>query len=168
MLKKNTSTVNDLSSFSRKARERGREEISVLYAFDLDEMEIICGEVFPGNEPDSTAYPAFIKDNNLNRGLIINDKGFPPSSIEEQLKTRPDLHFLTPIKKNDSRIKNNNMLEFSGVLENIEKRVLVQEATDQRRPMALCIYGCWRSRERGKRQYRPSQKEERVLHRRLQ
>ena len=127
MLKKNTSTVNDLSSFSRKARERGRKEISVLYAFDLDAMEIICGEVFPGNEPDSTAYPAFIKDNNLSRGLIINDKGFPPSSIEEQLKARPDLHFLTPIKRNDSRIKNNNMLEFTGVLENIEKRVLYKK-----------------------------------------
>ena len=127
MLKKNTSTVNDLSAFSRKARERGREEISVLYAFDLDAMEIICGEVFPGNEADSTAYPAFIKDNNLNRGLIINDKGFPPSSIEAQLKARPDLHFLTPIKRNDSRIKNNNMLEFTGILENIEKRVLYKK-----------------------------------------
>ena len=127
MLKKNTSTVNDLSAFSRTARERGREEISVLYAFDLDEMEIVCGEVFPGNEPDSTAYPAFIKDNHLNRGLIINDKGFPPSSIEEQLKSRPDLHFLTPIKRNDTRIKNNNMLEFTGVLENIDKRVLYRK-----------------------------------------
>lgn len=127
MLKKNTSTVNDLSAFSRKARERGREEISVLYAFDLDVMEIICGEVFPGNEPDSTAYPAFIKDNNLNRGLIINDKGFPPSSIEEQLKRRPDLHFLTPIKRNDTRIRNNHMLEFTDVLENIEKRVLYKK-----------------------------------------
>lgn len=127
MLKKNTSIVNDLSCFSRKAREKGREEISVLYAFDLDAMEIICGEVFPGNEPDSTAYPAFIQDNNLRRGLIINDKGFPPSSIEEQLKVRPDLHFLTPIKRNDSRIRNNNMLDFTGILENIEKRVLYKK-----------------------------------------
>lgn len=127
MLKKDTSTVNDLSAFSRKARERGREEISVLYALDLEAMEIICGEVFPGNEPDSTAYPAFIKNNNLNRGLIVNDKGFPPTSIEEQLRMHPDLHFLTPIKRNDTRIKNNNMLEFTGVLENIEKRVLYKK-----------------------------------------
>ena len=127
MLKKNTSKVNDLSSFSRKARERGREEISVLYAFDLEKMEIICGEVFPGNELDSTAYPAFIKDNHLSRGLIINDKGFPPGSIEEQLRSCPELHFLTPIKRNDTRIKNNNMLEFEGVLENIDKRVLYKK-----------------------------------------
>lgn len=127
MLKNNTSTVNDLSAYSRKAREKGREDISVLYAIDLDTMDIICGEVFPGNEPDSTAYPEFIRDNNLTRGLIINDRGFPPSSIEAQLKSRPDLHFLTPIKRNDSRIKNNNMLDFTGVLENIEKRILYKK-----------------------------------------
>jgi len=127
-LKQDTSTVNDLSHFSYKGRVKGRKELSVLYAYDIERMEPICAEVFPGNSIDASSYPAFIKDNDIRNGIIVADKGFPPSKIKAELEDRPNLHFLTPIKRNDVRIANNHMLDFEGVLCGIEKRVLYKKA----------------------------------------
>jgi hypothetical protein len=115
-LKTNSSIVNDLSAYSYKAKVKGSKDISILYAYDIELMEPVCAEVFPGNSIDATSYSSFIKDNNLSKGIIIADKGFPPSKIESELHNRPNLHFLTPIKRNDVRIQNNRMLEFQGVI----------------------------------------------------
>lgn len=126
-LKQDNSKVNDLSAFSRKARVRGVCEVSVLYAYDIERMEPVCAEVFPGNSIDASSYPAFIRDNDIRKGIIVADKGFPPSKIKEELKERPDLHFLTPIKRNDSRISGNDMLAFEGVLSGIEAHVVYKK-----------------------------------------
>lgn len=123
-LKQDTSTVNDLSAFSYKARIRGCSEVSVLYAYDIERMEPVCAEVFPGNSIDASSYPAFIRDNDIRRGIIVADKGFPPSKIKAELAERPDLHFLTPIRRNDARILDNDMLSFGGVLEGINAHVV--------------------------------------------
>lgn len=95
-LKRDSSKINDLSAFSYKARVKGYEDISVLYAYDIDIMEPICAEVFPGNSVDASSYSSFIRDNDIRKGLIVADKGFPPSMISSELEERPDLHFLTP------------------------------------------------------------------------
>lgn len=123
-LKQDTSSVNDLSSFSYKARTRGCSEVSVLYACDIELMEPVCAEVFSGNSIDASSYPAFIRDNDIRKGIIVADKGFPPSKIREELEKWPDLHFLTPIKRNDARISDNGMLSFEGVLDGIGACVL--------------------------------------------
>ncbi len=127
-LKQDSSSVNDLSAFSYKARRKGCQEVSVLYAYDIEVMEPICAEVFPGNSTDAASYRSFIRDNDLKRGIIVADKGFPPSSIKEELNERPDLHFLTPIKRNDTRIANNNMLDFEGVLSGLNDHVVYKKA----------------------------------------
>ena len=127
-LKQDSSKVNDLSAFSYKARTRGCKEVSVLYAYDLEAMEPICAEVFPGNSIDASSYAAFIRDNDIRKGIIVADKGFPPSKIKEELDARPDLHFLTPIKRNDVRIRNNDMLTYDGVLSGVGKHVLYKKA----------------------------------------
>ena len=126
-LKQDNSIVNDLSAFSYKARTRGCREVSVIYAYDIEEMEPICAEVFPGNSIDATSYKSFIRDNDIRKGIIVADKGFPPSQIKDELASRPDLHFLTPIRRNDVRIANNNMLDFEGVLTGIEDHVLYRK-----------------------------------------
>ena len=126
-LKQDSSIVNDLSAFSYKARMKGCREVSVLYAYDIEEMEPICAEVFPGNSIDATSYRAFIRDNNIRKGIIVADKGFPPSQISNELAERPNLHFLTPIKRNDVRISNNSMLAFEGVLTGIGDHVLYKK-----------------------------------------
>lgn len=130
-LKQDTSTVNDLSAFSYKARKKGCRDVSVLYAYDIEAMEPICAEVFPGSSIDASSYAAFIRDNDIRRGIIVSDKGFPPSQIKKELEERPDLHFLTPIKRNDVRIANNRMLSFDGVLSGIDDHVLYKKQAIQ-------------------------------------
>ena len=90
-------------------------------------MEPVCAEVFPGNSIDASSYPAFIRDNDIRRGIIVADKGFPPSKIKTELAQRPELHFLTPIKRNDVRISDNDMLSFEGVLTGIEAHVVYKK-----------------------------------------
>ena len=124
MLKQDNSSVNDLSAFSRKARVRGCREVSVLYAYDIEKMEPVCAEIFPGNSIDASSYAAFIRDNDIRKGIIVSDKGFPPSRIKTELAERPDLHFLTPVKRNDVRIRDNHALDFDGVLEGVDGHIL--------------------------------------------
>ena len=126
-LKQDNSKVNDLSAFSHKAKVRGCCEVSVLYAYDIELMEPICAQVFPGNSIDASSYPAFIRDNDIRKGIIVADKGFPPSKIKDELRNRPDLHFLTPIKRNDVRIADNDMLSFDGILEGIDAHVVYKK-----------------------------------------
>lgn len=126
-LKQDNSKVNDLSAFSHKAKVRGCCEVSVLYAYDIELMEPICAQVFPGNSIDASSYPAFIQDNDIRKGIIVADKGFPPSKIKDELRNRPDLHFLTPIKRNDVRIADNDMLSFDGILEGIDAYVVYKK-----------------------------------------
>ena len=127
-LKQDTSRVNDLSAFSYKAKQRGHRDISILYAYDIESMEPICAGVFPGNSIDASSYSSFIRDNDIKKGIIVADKGFPPSAIKNELRDRPELHFLTPIKRNDARIGNNNMLNFEGILAGVGTHVLYKKA----------------------------------------
>ena len=115
-LKSNESKVNTLSDFSRKAAVRGSRDISVLYAFDLDTMEPVCSKCFPGNMLDYTAYESFISENNITRGLIIGDKGFPASAAESYFAGHPDLHYLNPVKRNSKLIERHKMLSFEALL----------------------------------------------------
>ncbi|MDR1739816.1 MAG: transposase, partial [Bacteroidales bacterium] len=126
-LKQDSSKVNDLSAFSYKARIKGCRDVSILYAYDIEAMEPVCAEVFPGNSIDSSSYRAFIRNNDIRKGIIVADKGFPPSQIKAELDERPDLHFLTPIKRNDVRIANNNMLSFDGVLDGMGEHILYKK-----------------------------------------
>lgn len=127
-LKQDTSTVNDLSAFSYKARVTGCRDVSVLYAYDMEDMEPLCAEVFPGNCIDACSFSAFINDNNIDRGIIIADKGFPVSSIAQDLKERSDLHYMIPIKRRDLRIRGNSMLEFDEVVTGTDKNVIGKKA----------------------------------------
>lgn len=120
MLKQDNSIVNDLSEYSHKSRVKRSKDISVLFAYDIETMEPICSEVFPGNMIDAKAYSAFIRNNNITRGIVVNDKGFPPSEIGKELSESPDLHFLTPLKRNAKAISAYDMYSFQGPLANHE------------------------------------------------
>ena len=127
MLKQDSSILNDLSAFFCKAGTKGCREVSVLYAYDIEAMEPICAEIFPGNSIDAASYRSFIR-NDIRKGIIIvANKGFPPSQIGDELAERPGLHFLTPIKRNDTRITNNDLLAFEGALSGIGDHVLYRK-----------------------------------------
>lgn len=119
-LKSDESRVNSLSDFSRKARTKGTRDISVLYAFDLEEMEPVCSKCFPGNMLDATSYSAFISENGIKKGIIVADKGFPESAAHEQFEANPDLHYLNPVKRNSKLIERHRMLDFTGILPGYE------------------------------------------------
>ena len=119
-LKSDESKVNSLSDFSRKARTKGTRDISVLYAFDLEEMEPVCSQCFPGNMLDATAYGAFISENKITKGIIVGDKGFPASAAHEHFEANPNLHYLNPVKRNSKLIERHSMLDFTGILPGYE------------------------------------------------
>ena len=128
MLKEDNSSVNDLSGFSFKSRVKGIRNLSIVYVYDLEKKEILLSEVFPGGFIDAAAYSRFVRDNKVTRGILITDKGFPPSRLEKEFREFPELHFLTPLKRNDTRIDNNRMMEFEGVLKNTDEKVLYKKA----------------------------------------
>ena len=109
-----------LSEFSRKARTKGTRDISVLYAFDLEEMEPVCSKCFPGNMLDATSYSEFIRENHITKGIIVADKGFPESAAHDQFESNSDLHYLNPVKRNSKLIERHNMLDFTGILPGYE------------------------------------------------
>lgn len=111
-LKEDNSRVNDFSSYSRKARVKGTKDISILYAFDTELKEPVCSEVYPGNNIDATTVNSFITMNNIDKGILVADKGFPLKSIESQLKDHPDLHFLLPLKRNASMAEKNDAFSY--------------------------------------------------------
>ena len=109
------SIVNDLSAFSRKARLKGCQDISLLYAYDIETNEPICADIFPGNSIDASSYHDFIDRNGITKGILVADKGFPPEAIRDLLTKHPDLHYLTPLKRNDQRIVRAGMYDFDEV-----------------------------------------------------
>lgn len=119
-LKSNESIINSLSNFSRKAKLKGSKDISVLYAYDLEEEEPICSKCFPGNMIDATSYKDFISENKITKGIIVADKGFPYSCAEEHFKENKDLHYINPLRRNSKYVKKYNLLEFDGQLDNHE------------------------------------------------
>lgn len=126
-LKQNTSKVNTLSDMSYKFKMKGVPDISILYCYDIELMEPVCSKVFPGNCIDAGAYPDFIKSNNLQKGIVVNDKGFPPEAIAEELKRRPELHYFTPVKRDDRRIAKYNLTEPDEIVTDIDIPVVAKK-----------------------------------------
>ena len=126
-LKQDTSKVNSLSDMSYKFKMKGVPDISILYCYDVEKMEPVCSKVYPGNCIDAGAYPDFIKSNNIQKGIIVNDKGFPPEAIAEELKRRPELHYFTPIKRDDKRIGKYSLLQPDEIVAGIDKPVVAKK-----------------------------------------
>lgn len=122
-LKSDDSSVNSLSDFSYRTRLKNRNDISVLYAFDLERQEPVCSLCYPGNMLDVTSYSDFIGKCGISEGIIVADKGFPVSAIQEQLKERQGLHYLSPLKRSSLMIKEHDMLSFEGVLTNERENI---------------------------------------------
>lgn len=101
---------NSLSMPSAKTHLKGHKEISVIYAYNQEMSEVVCAKVYQGNMLDAKAFRDFILDNKITRGTIVCDKGFPVSKISDLLERYPDLHYIAPIKRNDKRISEHNML----------------------------------------------------------
>ena len=119
MLKTDNSILNDLSRLSFKSKNKKSKYISIMYAYDVELEEPVCAQVFAGNKIDTTVFPAFLKKNHVERGVLIGDKAFPKKKILEILKEYPDIGYLFPLKNNDKRISQYNMTKFDGIIKGI-------------------------------------------------
>lgn len=127
MLKQDSSIVNDLSSISRKSCIKKYKEISIIYAYNIELMEPVCAQVFSGNIIDASAYETFLAQNDIKKGIIVADKGFPPNKISSILEKNEDLHFITPLKRNSKIIKTYNMTAFDNVVTGIEENLVCKK-----------------------------------------
>ena len=119
-LKSNESKVNTLSDFSRKAREKFTRDISLLYAFDVESQEPVCSKCFPGNMPDSVSYKTFIEENGIKKGILVGDKGFPASCIDDIIRDNEGLHYMNPLKRDSKYITKFNLYNFDGQVPGFE------------------------------------------------
>ena len=116
MLKQDTGD-NTLSKASAKTHLKGHDEISVIYAYSLENQEVICCKVYQGNMLDAKDFEDFVNSNRIFKGIIVCDKGFPVSEIAHILEAYPDLHYIIPLKRNDKRIKEFDLLNFDSSAE---------------------------------------------------
>ncbi len=65
---------------------------------------------------DLTSYSDFLITNDIQRGVVICDKGFPASSIEELLSERPDLKYLNPLRRSARIAMDHHMYNYESVL----------------------------------------------------
>jgi len=121
------STINDISGFSFKAKKKGIKEVSIIYAYDIENKEPICAEVFPGNKTDASSFVDFVRDNNLTKGIIVADKGFPYDAIKKELSGRQELHFFLPLKRNDKRIQEFKLHDYDSVLKGEYSKILCKK-----------------------------------------
>jgi len=118
MLKSYESGSNPLSEMSRKALLKGSSDVSVMFAYDIEEMEPICSAVYPGNMPDVSAFGDFMKTNGISKGIIVTDKGFSYNEAKDHFMSNPGLHFLIPLKRNSKVIGEYRALSFDSSLDN--------------------------------------------------
>ena len=116
-LKTYDSTLSSYSAASRRTRLTGREHMSVMYAYSLSRREPLCSKPYSGNTVDARAIRDFAESADLRNGLIVADRGFPPSAVREAASGRPGLHWLIPLRRDSLMIDRYGMLSFDGRLE---------------------------------------------------
>lgn len=99
MLKSFESDESVLSEFSRKALKKGTRDVNVIMAYDVDSMEPVCSNIYPGNINDKAVFGEFLKTNRISKGMIVTDKGFSYGSAKEVFLDNPGLHFLIPLNR---------------------------------------------------------------------
>lgn len=135
-LKSDDSRVNSLSHFSRKARIKGTKDITVVYAYGAGDREPVCSKVYGGNVVDSVSQEDFIKEMGLEYGIVLSDKGFPHAKVAAYYSARPNLHYISPIKRSDRRIARYNLHDYDVKLSDsrgrdlLAKKVLVDGTAD--------------------------------------
>lgn len=128
MLKKDDSKINTLSRRSRKFMSSGYKDISVIVTYDYNSREPISAHVVSGNIIDAKAYKGALEESGIKQGIIVCDKGFPPSEIKNILAENTNLKYLTPIQSNRKLIITHNMLRFNDVIKGINDDIWCKKA----------------------------------------
>lgn len=109
MLKDYNSHDGSLSEFSRKARKKGSKDLSLMYAYSPELKEPIAAKAYPGNMLDSTAVLDFVREFDIENGLMVMDKGFWNQKLFEQVGKKERLSYLIPLKQDSKLIRTYGM-----------------------------------------------------------
>ena len=103
-LKQDHSRVNSMSAVSRKTRFLRYKQVMIMYAYNLESREPVCMKTYPGNVVDARAVDDFLEVFQITKGIIVADKGFSPEAVSSVTSRHEDLHYILPLKRNDSAI----------------------------------------------------------------
>lgn len=113
-IKKCNCTSSTMSEFSRKAHEKTRTDISLIYLYNFETKEPLACKVYPGNMLDQTAIQDFLSEYSLNTSnspMAIFDKGFFTSKTIQSYEKEHILNYLCALKENDQIIIKNNIYD---------------------------------------------------------
>ncbi len=118
---------SSLSAYSFRDRAEGDRDFSVFYAYDPEQREFVCAQRFPGSCTDAASLPLFIRENHLEEGIVLADRGSPLSGIREDPGTSPEPHYLRLLERDDPRIRAHDMLHCQGVLKGVGEGILFRK-----------------------------------------
>ena len=113
------------SEFSRKGAKKGSKDLSLLYAFDPEEMEPIATKPYVGNMLDMTAIDDFVDDYEITNGIMVFDKGFPSKAFLDKMQKEKNLSYIAPLKTNSKLVKRYKMDEPNTPLEGYENGTIL-------------------------------------------
>ena len=127
MLKTNNSEVNAFSEFSRKGRIKQSKDINIIYAFNHKNNEPLISKVYPGNMLDSSTFIDFLNNFDLNKGILMGDKGFLSKENYEALTNKTGLKFMFPIKRSSKEIIDYDLLNFDNLVAYYNEQILYKK-----------------------------------------
>ena len=123
MLKSNTAESNTFSEFSRKARIKGTEDISLIYAYDTTAKEPVACMPYAGNMLDSTSFDDFLNTFDIHKGFMLMDKGFSSAKLR-QVIVKKGISYVVPLKNNCKEITEYSLDKgFDGFLETKDSNI---------------------------------------------
>ena len=121
----NESIVNTFSDYSYNCEQNiCREENSVLVLFNLKDKEPVCSNIYTGKIHDKCVFKNFIEMNNIHEGLLVSDGTLEPSVFRGIHDNNSKLHYLVSIKRNDERIIEKKLGNFTGQFDYNNRRIL--------------------------------------------
>lgn len=109
------SEAGTLLGLTTNAATRESRAASVLYAFDLDETELVCTGPIPEGKSYAASLSAFAEVNGIASGFFIAGISLPESCAQEFTDNK-NLHCLKLVRRGSKLIEQHHMLDFTAVL----------------------------------------------------
>lgn len=109
------SEVGTLPGLTRNAGTKGTHAVSVLYAFDLDETELVCTGSIPEGKSYAASLSAFAEVNGIASGFFVAGISLPDSCAQE-VPDNENLHCLKPVTLGSKLIEQHHMFDSTAVL----------------------------------------------------
>lgn len=110
-LQQDNGRENSFAAVSRKTRDTKVWHHLMMYAYSIRLREPICSKVYSGNTVDLRAVKDFVRTFDLQEGILVADRGFPPEAVKEAIEGT-GMHFMVPLKRDRNEIEELKLLDF--------------------------------------------------------